>query len=181
MKTIKNLSLLFVFLFGIHFNSEGTESVFFDFSFKTFNEDTGKDLEDIDIQIFENGKLIKTLRTARDGRAFYNFELNKEYDVVVSGNSKYIEKKITVDTRNIDLKNWKYHKAKQFKYKYEIQIKLFEKESCEDFSFLAKNSIIHLQYSSDKRDIIDLADNHISKQIKRERRKNCNKSKVAIF
>jgi hypothetical protein len=76
-----------------------------------------------------------------------------------------------VDTRNIDLKNWKYHKAKQFKYKYDIQIKLFEKESCENFKFLAEKPIIHLQYSAEKKDIVDLADTKLSKQIKRERKK----------
>ncbi len=181
MKKISFFLFLLFSLVGFKSQVHATESVYFDFSFKTFNEDNGQNLEDIDVQIYEDGKLIKTLRTDRDGRAFYHFELNKSYEVVVSGNSKYIEKKILVDTRNIDLKNWKYSKAKQFKYKYEIQIKLFEKESCEDFKFLAEKPIIHLQYSSTKKDIVDLADNKISKKIKRERRKNCNKSKVAIF
>lgn len=181
MKKPITLALFLIFLLGNFCPIQATENVYFDFSFKTFNEDNGQNLEDIDIQIFENGKLIKTLRTARDGRAFYNFELNREYEVLISGNSKYIEKKITVDTRNIDLENWKYQKAKQFKYKYEIQIKLFEKESCEDFQFLAEKPIIHLQYSKSKKDIVDLADNHISKQIKKERRKNCNKRQTAIF
>jgi hypothetical protein len=181
---MKKIILFFMFLLAISgFNQpvSATESVYFDFSFKTFHEDNGQNLEDVDVQIFENGQLIKTLRTARDGRAFFHFELNKEYDVVVGGNSKFIEKKIKVDTRNIDLKNWKYSKARQFKYKYEISIKLFEKESCEDFTFLAQKPIIHLQYSIAKKDIVDLADNTITRQIKRERRKNCDKKKVAIF
>jgi len=181
MKNLTGLLIFFLVFIGNYSPLRATESVYFDFSFKTFDEDKGNNLEDIDIQIFENGKLIKTLRTARDGRAFYNFELNKEYEVVISGKSKYIEKKILVDTRNIDLKNWKYHKAKQFKYKYDIQIKLFEKESCENFKFLAEKPIIHLQYSAEKKDIVDLADTKLSKQIKRERKKNCNRSKTAIF
>ena len=61
-----------------------TEIVIFDCSFKVWEQDLQQTLQKIKIEVYENGNLIKKLTTDRDGKAYHNFELNKEYDIIES-------------------------------------------------------------------------------------------------
>jgi hypothetical protein len=151
-----------------------TQNVIFDCSFKVWEQDLQKTLQKIKIEVYENGNLIKKLSTDRDGKAYYNFELNKEYDIKINpGGGRYIEKWVKLDTRNIDLASWKFKNRKEFRYYYQIEINLFEPERCEQFAFLYQQPIINFKYSTKKRDLMDVADNSMVKRINKERKKKC--------
>jgi len=151
-----------------------TENVIFDCSFKVWEQDLQKTLQKINIEIYENGNLIKKISTDRDGKAYHNFELNKEYDIKINpSGGRYIEKWVKLDTRNIDLQTWKFKNRKEFRYYYQIEINLFEPERCEQFAFLYQQPIINFKYSSKKRDLMDVADNRMVKRINKERKKKC--------
>ena len=95
-----------------------TEIVIFDCSFKVWEQDLQQTLQKIKIEVYENGNLIKKLTTDRDGKAYHNFELNKEYDIKINPEGgKYIQKWVKLDTRNIDLHSWKFKNRKYNKYK----------------------------------------------------------------
>ena len=101
-------------------------------------------LPKIKIEVYENGNLIKKLTTDRDGKAYQNFELNREYDIKINpGGGMYIQKWVKLDTRNIDLHAWKFKNRKEFRYYYQIEINLFEPERCEQFAFLDQQPIIN--------------------------------------
>ena len=151
-----------------------TENVIFDCSFKVWEQDLQKTLQKIKIEIYENGILLKKLTTDKDGKACYYFDLNKDYDIKINpGAGRYIEKWVKLDTRNIDLKTWKFKNRKEFRYYYQIEINLFEPERCEQFSFLNAAPIMNFKYSSKKRDVMDVADNRMVKRINKERKKKC--------
>jgi hypothetical protein len=131
-------------------------------------------LPKIKIEVYENGNLIKKLTTDRDGKAYQNFELNREYDIKINPEGgKYIQKWVKLDTRNIDLHAWKFKNRKEFRYYYQIEINLFEPERCEQFAFLHQQPIINFKYNTKKRDLMDVADNRLTKRINKERKKKC--------
>lgn len=172
----KNLfALFFIFSVMLQYNAIAqTEHVIFDCSFKIWEQDLNKGLEKIKIEIYENGMLIKKLISDRDGMAYYNFDLNKEYDIKINPDKgRYVEKWVKLDTRDIDLKSWKYKDRKEFRYYYQIEINLFEPERCEQYAFLVNQPIINFKYSSKKRDLMDVADNSMVKRINKERKKKC--------
>jgi hypothetical protein len=168
-----------LFLLLVNFYSVGfskTNDVLFNFSFKTFDQDSKQNLAEVDIDIYEKGEYVKTIKTGLDGMAYYRMKLDKEYELVVNSGSKYIEKRIIVNTKNIDLYSWKYSNKSSFVYDYQIEIKLFKTEHCEDFRFLKNEPIIHLIYDDKKKDMIDLVSTSITKKINRERKKKCDKT-----
>ncbi len=151
-----------------------TEIVIFDCSFKVWEQDLQQTLPKIKIEVYENGNLIKKLTTDRDGKAYQNFELNREYDIKINPEGgKYIQKWVKLDTRNIDLHAWKFKNRKEFRYYYQIEINLFEPERCEQFAFLHQQPIINFKYNTKKRDLMDVADNRLTKRINKERKKKC--------
>lgn len=155
-----------------------TENVIFDCSFKVWEQDLQQTLQKIKIEIYENGSLIKKLTTDRDGKAYYIFDLNKEYDIRINPEGgRYIQKWVKLDTRNIDLNGWKFKNRKEFRYYYQLEINLFEPERCEQFAFLHQQPIMDFKYSRKKRDLLDVADNHMVKRINKERKKKC----LAVF
>ena len=174
MKTSKYLFCLFFTVFFANCINAQTENAIFDCSFKVWEQDLQQTLQKIKIEVYENGNLIKKLSTDRDGKAYYNFDLNKEYDIRINPEKgKYIEKWVKLDTRNIDLQSWKFKNRKEFRYYYQIEINLFEPERCEKFAFLEQEPIMNFKYSSKKRDLMDVADNRIVKRINKERKKKC--------
>jgi hypothetical protein len=167
---------LFLILLQLNFCFEvysKTNDVLFNFSIKTFDQDTRKNLENISIDIYENGELMKTLYSGTDGMTYYRIKLDKEYELVVNSGNSYIEKRIIVNTKDIDLSSWKYSNRTSFVYDYQLEIKLFKKEYCEDFKFLKNEPIIHLKYDEKKRDMVDLVSSSISGKIEKERKKRC--------
>ena len=174
MKKIFNLLYLFLVLACVNSSLAQTQNVIFDCSFKVWEQDLQKTLQKIKIEVYEDGKLIKKLTTDRDGKAYYNFELNKDYDIKINpGGGQYIEKWVKLDTRNIDLESWKFKNRKEFRYYYQIEINLFEPERCEQFAFLNTQPIMNFKYSHKKRDLMDVADNRMVKRINKERKKKC--------
>lgn len=174
MKKLNNFLIYFCLLLIANSSKAQTEKVIFDCSFKVWEQDLQQTLQKIKIEVYENGKLIKKLSTDRDGKAYYNFDLDKDYDIKINpGGGKYIEKWVKLDTRNIDLKSWKFKNRKEFIYYYQIEINLFEPERCEQFAFLHQQPIMNFKYSPKKRDLMDVADNRMVKQINKERKKKC--------
>ena len=170
-KTLLLLSCVILFMNKL---SAQTENVIFDCSFKVWEQDLNQTLQKIKIEVYENGVLLKKMTTDKDGKAYQNFELNKEYDIKINpGGGRYIEKWVKLDTRNIDLKSWKFKNRKEFRYYYQIEINLFEPERCEQFAFLHQEPIINYKYSPKKRDLRDVADNRMVKRINKERKKKC--------
>lgn len=174
MKKLIFLLIVFLNVIMIKNGFGQTENVIFDCSFKVWEQDLQLSLPKIKIEVYENGQLIKKLITDRDGKAYYNFELNKDYDIKINpGGGRYIEKWVKLDTRNIDLNTWKFKNRKEFRYYYQIEINLFEPERCEQFAFLTAQPIMNFKYSNKKRDLMDVADNRMVKKINRERKKKC--------
>ena len=171
----KSTLLLICAFIGFSLNCQAqTQNVIFDCSFKVWEQDLHQTLQKIKIEVYENGNLIKKLTTDRDGKAYYNFDLNKEYDIKINPEGgRYIQKWVKLDTRNIDLETWKFKNRKEFRYYYQIEINLFEPESCEQFAFLHQEPIMYFKYSNKKRDLMDTADNHIVRRINKERKKKC--------
>jgi hypothetical protein len=171
----KSIFLLFAAIIGLNIIAFAqTENVIFDCSFKVWEQDLQQTLQKIKIEVYENGNFIKKLTTDRDGKAYHNFELNKEYDIKINpGGGRYIEKWVKLDTRNIDLKSWKFKNRKEFRYYYQIEINLFEPERCEQFAFLHQEPIMNFKYIGKKRDLKDIADNRLVKRINKERKKKC--------
>lgn len=149
-----------------------TQSVVFDFVFITLEEDSNKVLKNTPIEIYEDGKLLKKITTNEQGKAFYDLQVNKEYDIYFKPNrTRYIQKYIKIDTRNIDLANWKYKDRKDFRSNYQIEINLFRHESWQNFDFLKKEPIIHYKYVAKKGDLEDISDDTMLKKVKKERSK----------
>ena len=171
----KSTLLLICAIIGLNLNCLAqTQNVIFDCSFKVWEQDLHQTLQKIKIEVYENGNLIKKLTTDRDGKAYYNFDLNKEYDIKINPEGgRYIQKWVKLDTRNIDLETWKFKNRKEFRYYYQIEINLFEPERCEQFAFLHLEPIMNFKYSNKKRDLMDTADNHIVRRINKERKKKC--------
>lgn len=149
-----------------------TQSVVFDFVFITLEEDSNKVLKNTPIEIYEDGKLLKKITTNEQGKAFYDLQVNKEYDIYFKPNrTRYIQKYIKIDTRNIDLANWKYKDRKDFRSNYQIEINLFRHESWQNFDFLKAEPIIHYKYDAKKGDLVDISDDTMLKRVKKERSK----------
>jgi len=172
MKKTSQLLILLMINFCLLGYSK-TNDVLFNFSFRTFDQDSKQNLENIKIDIYEKGNYVKTILTASDGMAYYRMKLDKEYELIVNSGNSYIEKRIIVNTNNIDLSSWKYRNKTSFVYDYQIEIKLFKKEYCEDFKFLKNEPIIHLKYDQKKKDMVDLVSSYITKKIDNERKKRC--------
>jgi hypothetical protein len=161
----------------------GTESVWIECNVLVRNEDSREWIEDIPVVVYCDGKKVQTILTARDGKAYLSMESGKVYDIQVNGMSsgnRMISKLIRFDTRDIDFGKWKYRESKSMKYHYDFEILLFQSEACENYDFLKSNPIIHFVYSPDRKDLIDIADQSLSKQIKAERKKKC-QTQTAVF
>lgn len=172
MKTITYLLILALSI-GSFSSKAVTKDVLFNLSLRTFDQDKDENLENISIDIYESGTLIKSIKTGIDGKAYYMFKLNKEYEIIVNENNNYIQKVIKLDTKNIDLENWKFKNSPNFFYDFEVAIKLFKKENCENFSFLKNEPIIYFKYDQHKKDLVDIADNSLTKKIAKERKREC--------
>jgi hypothetical protein len=107
---IKLIGFLMVFFSLTGFSGFAqTKSVVFDMVFKTWEEDSNKVLKNTKIEIFESGKIVKTLITDNSGKAYCDLEINKEYTIHFKPKrGGYIEKHVIFDLRNIDLAKWKY-------------------------------------------------------------------------
>lgn len=178
----KGLPWLF-FLFTFQVFGVPTETLWIDCSIRVRHEDSRKWLEDVPVELFCEGKRLKVLMSARDGKVWMNLETGKQYEIQVNSGpmrKPLISKIIRFDLRNIDLNAWRYRKSTIMKYQYEIEILLFEPEPCERFDFLKEDAVIHYVYSEGKKDLDDIADAGITRKIRKIRRKSC-KSERAIF
>jgi hypothetical protein len=103
--------------------------------------------------------------------------LDNDYELVVVSSDNYIEKTLQIDTRNIALQNWKYKNSKNVSIGYEVQIQLFKPIalSCQNFAFLEKSPEMYLKYNANAKDIIDIVGDNVINQIKKERRKSCDR------
>jgi hypothetical protein len=183
LKTFAALLLLFSCFLPKNSIAGGTEKVWIDCDIRVKNEDSHEWIEDIPVEIFCDGNKLQTIMSARDGKVWFKLEKGKAYDIYINrGPTKkaYITKLIRFDLKELDLQNWKYRKSDIMNYHYEIEILLFTPEVCEDFKFLNDQPMINYVYSSLKRDLCDIADQGLRKDIRRERRKKC-KSGKGVF
>ena len=102
-------------------------------------------------------------------------KIDKEYKIVLVPKDDYVEKLIIIDTRNIDVHNWKYKNTPQVSLKYEVDVRLFKqnKENCQDFSFLKEEPVMFMKYDSEYDDFHDFATQELASRIKKERKKKC--------
>jgi len=172
---LKNIFLAAAILFICVSANAQTSAVQFPFSFHVFDEDTNLDLAEYELVLTEDGKPVKTIVTNEKGIVKYIFKIDKQYSIQVKSKNDYIGKTIFIDTRNINLSDWKYKKFETFSLEYDIHIKLFKQSDlrCQNFEFLKQTPVIFLKYDSNKKDILDVASDDIISQIKKERKHKC--------
>ena len=165
--------IAFYFLFALsNAGFSQTKSLHLNFKFHVSNVDLKKDLEDVVVQFEVDGKIIKTLKTARNGTTQYLMDLGKEYKITFSyGN--LVQKFMIVDTRNIDLEKWKFKKNNEVRLNYDVEMELFGKERCQNFDFMNDVAWRHLKYVPEKGDITDISNDDTRNHAEKERKKKC--------
>jgi hypothetical protein len=172
----KNFILFFLFFLSSLFYKVEAETVEVDITFTLhlFDDDKGIDLVGTPVQIFEDDVLRKKLFTDEKGITKFYCKLDKEYKIKFPPQNNYVEKLIIIDTRNIDLQNWKYKKTPQVSLKYDVDVRLFmQNGECKDFSFLKEEPVMYMKYDTEYDDFHDFSTNILAEKIKEERKKKC--------
>lgn len=156
-------------------NHAETLEVDFTFTLHLFEDGNGKDIVGHSVHIFEDGKLKRKVISADKGLVKFYCQANKEYKIVLVGNDDFVEKFLLIDTRNIDLKNWKYKSTSQVSLRYDVDVRLLRMNnpSCQDFSFLKEEPCLMMRYDSEYDDLHDFATKELESKIKAELKKKC--------
>jgi hypothetical protein len=170
-----SLLILFLCLLLQEANQAETLEVDFTFTLHLFDEASGADIIGQPVQVFEDGKLKRKVVSVEKGLVKFYCQINKEYRIVVSPKDDYVEKFLVIDTRNIDLNNWKYKNTPQVSLRYEVELRLFKMKNpaCQDFNFLKEEPCMMMRYDSEYDDLHDFATKELENKIKAELKKKC--------
>ena len=173
LKTI--LFILFFSLLSIQANKADTIEVDFTFTLHLYEDGNGNDLIAYPVQIYEDGKLKKKLVSSDKGFVKFFCLVNKEYKIVLVGKDDFVEKFLMIDTRNIDLHNWKHKNTEQVSLRYDVEVRLFKMKNpaCQNFDFLKEEPCMLMRYDSEYDDFHDFATKELENKIKLELKKKC--------
>ena len=143
------------------------------------DQNTGADLEDVEV-LFETDSLPpRKLLTARKGTTQFLADVGRQY-VIRFSYPGMVSKFMILDTRDLDLATWKFKQKTSVRIGYDIEMKLFKPQACQDFSYLKGSPWFHLKYMKSEGDIVEVGEAGLEKKTNRERKRTC-KEKIGVF